>query len=130
MALHRGCVGLLYRGGANAGFEACTFGKPNHGGIGVSSAVSDGDEIQMIIITFGILGDGKTVEEGVTMAGTISPTGYGEGYAAADRYRLNGHPMLRGQTRQTPDPSTVALTPFPEDERDSGSPTGGTEGSC
>lgn len=85
---------------------------------------SDGDEIQMLVITYGILGDGTSVENGVTLSGAISPTGYGEGYAAADRYRLNGHPMLRGQTRKTPNPATIALTPYPSAVRPSGTPTG------
>ena len=56
--------------------------------------VSAGDEIQMIMITHGVLGSGNTQNNGVMIAGTISPTGYGEGYAAADRYRIDGKPMM------------------------------------
>lgn len=78
---------------------------------------SDGDEIQMVIITYGIFGDGNSVEVGVSLAGSISPTGYGEGYAAADRYRVNGRPMFKGNSRNTPDPAQVVLTPYPENER-------------
>jgi len=56
--------------------------------------VSAGDEIQMIMVTYGVLGSGNTQNDGVMIAGTISPTGYGEGYAAADRYRIDGKPMM------------------------------------
>lgn len=71
---------------------------------------SEGDEIQMVVMTFAVYGDGNTQAEGVTLSGQVSPTGYGEGYAAADRYRLEGRPMDRGRVRTTPDP---ALQPAP-----------------
>lgn len=61
---------------------------------------TQGDEIQLVLLTYGHLGDGATQQEGVTLAGVISPTGYGEGYAAADRYRLEGRPMLIGRPRE------------------------------
>ena len=78
--------------------------------------VSDGDEIQMVILTYGILGNGTPQEDGINLQGNISPTGYGEGYAAADRYRLAGHPMFRAHSRQVRDPA-VPLAPYPEEER-------------
>jgi len=71
---------------------------------------SQGDEIQMIVLTQAIYGSPTTTAEGITLKGLISPTGYGEGYAAADRYRLTGLPMDRGRTRTTLDPAT---TPAP-----------------
>jgi hypothetical protein len=73
-----------------------------------------GDEIQMVMLTYGILGNTETRTKGISMHGTISPTGYGEGYAAADRYRIGGHPMFRAFTRKVPDPATVAVAPYPE----------------
>ena len=73
---------------------------------------TEGDELQMVILTYGIFGDGHSVEEGVTLHGMVSPTGYGEGYAAMDRYRLNGRPMDRGRVRTTPDP-TQPPAPYP-----------------
>lgn len=76
----------------------------------VSNVRSEGDEIQLIILTQAVYGDGDTQSEGVTLSGQISPTGYGEGYSAADRYLLEGRPMDRGRTRTTPDP---ALQPAP-----------------
>ena len=69
--------------------------------------VSEGDEIQMIIITHGLFGNGRTQQEGITLSGIISPTGYGEGYAAADRYRCSGRPMFRSFSRSLPDPDAV-----------------------
>ena len=76
---------------------------------------SDGDEIQMVILTYGVLGDGHSVKHGVEISGEISPTGFGEGYAAADRYLIEGRPMLKGRRRDAPDP-TVEPTPFSKED--------------
>lgn len=75
---------------------------------------SPGDELQMVIVTYGILGDGDTQTEGIELGGTISPTGYGEGFAAADRYRLEGRPMMTARVREYP-PGDVepAIYPVP-----------------
>lgn len=61
---------------------------------------TQGDEVQMVVLTYGILGSGNTQAEGVSLSGVISPTGYGEGYAAADRYRVEGRPMAIGRARE------------------------------
>jgi hypothetical protein len=74
---------------------------------------SEGDEIQMVILTHGVLGDGTGQEAGVQLDGIIGPTGYGEGYSAADRYRLEGKPMYHGHSRKAPDPDAVNLAVFP-----------------
>jgi|GEM_PF-1811436 len=74
---------------------------------------TDGDEIQMLLLTNGVFGDENTPREGVTVAGIVGPTGFGEGTAAADRYRLNGKPMFVGRMRVTPDPEQVPMAPFP-----------------
>lgn len=71
---------------------------------------SEGDEIQLVVLTQAVYGNGSTQADGVTLSGQISPTGYGEGYAASDRYLLEGRPMDRGRTRTTPNP---ALQPAP-----------------
>ena len=84
---------------------------------GSLAAPSQGDEIQMVILTHAHLGDGLTVLNGVTLDGIISPSGYGEGYSAADRYRCMGRPMFRGYSRVIPDPATVTLAVYPEDQR-------------
>lgn len=64
-----------------------------------AQVTTQGDEVQMLVLTYGHLGDGTTQAEGVSLAGVISPTGYGEGYAAADRYRVEGRPMSIGHAR-------------------------------
>lgn len=84
---------------------------------GSTYKVSDGDEIQMVVITHGTLGDGNTRDEGLTLRGDISPTGYGEGWAAADRYRLEGKPLYKGFSRMVPNPADVDLVVYPDEQR-------------
>ncbi len=86
---------------------------------GSLTKISDGDEIQLVVITNAHFGDGHSVQNGITLDGIISPSGYGEGYAAADRYRCMGRPMFRGYSRVVPDPSQVTLAVYPEDTRGS-----------
>jgi hypothetical protein len=74
---------------------------------GVSTIRSEGDEIQMVVLTQAVYGTPTTTVNGVTLSGVISPSGYGQGYAAADRYLLPGRPMDRGRTRVAPDPNTM-----------------------
>jgi hypothetical protein len=99
------CKALLVRNYYEEAFAATT-------------KTSDGDEIQMLLITTGVLGDGQTQIEGVSLAGLISPTGYGEGYSAADRYRCAGRPMFRGFTRDIPNLEDIRLAVYtgPEEE--------------
>jgi hypothetical protein len=66
------------------------------------AVTSHGDEVQMVILTYGVLGDGSTQSEGVTLSGIISPTGYGEGKAASDRYLCEGRPLTIGRVRAYP----------------------------
>lgn len=73
---------------------------------------SDGDEIQLVIMTCGHLGDGRSQKEGVTLNGVVSPTGFGEGYAAIDRYRINGRPMLKARRLDAPNPG-IEPAPYP-----------------
>ena len=77
--------------------------------------VSDGDEVQMVVLTYGILGGPDDQEDGLLLRGLIGPAGYGEGYAAADRYRIDGRPMFRGFTQEVPNPANVVLAPHPDD---------------
>lgn len=78
------------------------------------SQTTPGDEVQMVIVTYGILGDGHTQTEGIELGGIISPTGYGEGFAAADRYRLEGRPMVTARAREyPPGDAEPALYPVP-----------------
>lgn len=78
---------------------------------------TQGDELQLLIITYGMLGSYFNTQEGITLEGLISPAGYGEGYAAADRYRCQGRPLIKGYTRQLPDPTAVTLAVYDEDTR-------------
>lgn len=71
---------------------------------------SEGDEIQVIILTYAVYGTPFSTQYGVALLGVISPTGYGEGYAAADRYLIQGRPMDRGRSRVSPAPG---LQPAP-----------------
>ena len=81
---------------------------------------TDGDEIQMVVLTQGIIANTRPeqLEGGVTIGGIISPTGFGEGYSASDRYRIDGKPMFVGRTRTTNDPETIPMAPFPGREQD------------
>ncbi len=54
--------------------------------------VSRGDEIQLVIVTNCVDG---TTSTGVSLSGEISPSGYGEGYASADRFRVKGLPLVK-----------------------------------
>ena len=82
-----------------------------------SYKVSDGDEIQMIIATYGLFGTPTLQQDGMTMKGIIGPAGYGEGYAAADRFRLAGKPMCRGFAQNIPDPSSIQVAVYPDEMR-------------
>ena len=77
---------------------------------------SNGDEIELLVLTYAQLGTGP-LTQAMELSGIISPSGYGEGYAAADRYRVMGRPMLRGYSREVPDPAAVTLAVYPEDQR-------------
>lgn len=72
---------------------------------------SHGDELQMVVLTSGVVGHGPDCGHGYALDGQIGPTGFGEGFAAADRYRLEGKPMNAGHTRSSSDPD-VELAPF------------------
>ena len=100
----------VLKGGALVGkallvknFEETVFNDPN-------KVMSSGEEIQMVIITNGVLGNPNTQKNGITLGGEISPSGYGEGYASADRYRLNGKPMFAPNSQKHPN---VEIDPVP-----------------
>lgn len=76
----------------------------------IGDTTTEGDELQMVVLTQAVVGNG--VPCGYTLSGEVSPTGYGEGYAAADRYRLVGKPMAAGHSRTAP-PTDVPLAPYP-----------------
>jgi len=73
---------------------------------------SYGDEIQMLVATYGVFGSTQTTVQGITLDGNIGSAGYGEGYGASDRYRIDGKPMFRDTTFRHVDPATVQPTPY------------------
>jgi len=70
---------------------------------GDPSTRSYGDEVQMFIVTQGIFKDPNN--KNIRIAGETSPSGFGEGYASADRYRIKGRPLVKGNS---PDISDVS----------------------
>jgi hypothetical protein len=74
---------------------------------------TEGDEIQLVVLTQAVYGTPDSTQDGVTLSGVISPSGYGQGYAAADRFLIPGRPMDRGRTRRTRDPNTPPAPYFP-----------------
>ena len=71
-----------------------------------------GDEIQMLVVTNGVFGTTMATVDGLTLQGSIGSAGYGEGYAASDRYRIDGKPMFRDTSFRHVDPATVQPTPY------------------
>ena len=71
--------------------------------LGVSE-VSAGDELMLLIVTTGQCAPGQA--PGLIQIGT---NGVGEGYSAAELYRIEGHPLIRNHTRLLLDPSSIVL---------------------
>jgi len=96
----------VLKGGLLAGKAMLVRNYPEEAFV-ANDTTSHGDEVQMLVLTYGILGDGTTTTSGITIDGQISPTGFGEGYAGSDRYRIEGMPLVRRRTRAHTDPTTV-----------------------
>ncbi len=73
-----------------------------------ANEVSPGGELMMLIVT-----NVERLTDPFTHPGFINvgTNGTGEGYAAADFYRIDGHPMLRDNVRLLVDPTQIALSP-------------------
>jgi hypothetical protein len=56
-----------------------------------SSPTSYGSELQLVVVTHAVDGGSPSI----TLGGDISPSGYGEGLAAADRLRVKGKPLVK-----------------------------------
>ena len=80
-----------------------------------NSLRSHGDEVQMVIVTQAIYGEGSYADCGYTLDGQISPTGYGKGFAAADRYRIEGNLLVPGHSKAGENPN-VELAPYPGED--------------
>ena len=81
---------------------------------GGTAVRSYGDEVQMVIVTSAVYGEGLDCKNGYVLDGSISPTDYGKGYAAADRYRLEGKPLVKS-VAGLPDP-VIPLIPYPPED--------------
>lgn len=59
---------------------------------------SQGSEVQLLVVTSAVY-QTETGEDGVfhpiTLRGEISPTGFGEGFVAADRFKIKGNPLIK-----------------------------------
>jgi hypothetical protein len=60
---------------------------------------SYGDELQLLVVTQGVA---RNADGTLTIGGSISPSGYGEGFAASDRYRIKGRPLIKGESVDIP----------------------------
>lgn len=54
---------------------------------------SYGDELQLLVVTQGVA---RNADGTLVLGGSISPSGYGEGFSASDRYRIKGNPLIKG----------------------------------
>jgi len=75
---------------------------------------SYGDEVQMVIVTNAVYGESLDCDHGYALDGIISPTDYGKGYAASDRYRLEGKPMIK--SRAALPSANIPLAPYPPED--------------
>lgn len=74
--------------------------------VGANEA-SAGDELMMLVITTAHKGRSDGRERGFTLIGT---NGTAEGYAAADLYRIEGHPIISNHIKYEVDPATIQLS--------------------
>jgi hypothetical protein len=72
-----------------------------------TNEVSAGDELMMLILTNVQQLKTSSEQPGKILIGT---NGAGEGYSAADLYRIGGHPMIRDNIRMNIDPATIQLS--------------------
>jgi hypothetical protein len=72
-----------------------------------SNEASAGSELMMLILTS--VYDAPIGSSAPTPI-RIGTNGTGEGYAAADLYRIEGHPLVRNNTRMLIDSSAIPLT--------------------
>lgn len=90
-------------GGVLAGLAMLVRNVPTNVG---ANEVSAGDELLMLIAT-----TARPTDSGADNinAVQVSTAGTGEGYSAADLYRLTGHPITNNPARSMVDPATIVL---------------------
>ena len=100
------CRAMLVRN-----FEETAFNTQN------LSVRSYGDEVQLLIVTQAVFqGNNEAlVASALKIGGEISPSGYGEGFACADRFRIKGLPLVKGNVVDVTDnePAKLSLTSSP-----------------
>ncbi len=69
------------------------------------SVRSFGDEIQLLVVTNAVFRGSNVNTENLplSLGGSISPSGFGEGFASADRFRIKGLPLVRGNSPDVED---------------------------
>ena len=72
-----------------------------------ATEVSAGDELMLLIVTTVVRLTGTELKSAYAVIGT---NGSGEGYSAADLYRISGHPLMVDQVRNDLNPSTIQLS--------------------
>lgn len=72
-----------------------------------ASEVSPGGELMLFVAT-----NVQSLQDSLNHGGfiNIGTNGTGEGYGAADFYRIDGHPMVRDNVRVLVDPTTISLS--------------------
>jgi hypothetical protein len=63
--------------------------------------------LQLVIITQAIYR--SDVNQPITLQGSISPSGYGEGYASADRFNIKGRPVIKNKIQKP----NLTISPAP-----------------
>ena len=100
------CRAMLVRN-----FEESAFNTQN------LSVRSYGDEIQLLIVTEAVFqGNNESLlGNPLKIGGEISPSGYGEGFACADRFRVKGLPLMKGNLVEVEDnePAKLSLSSSP-----------------
>jgi hypothetical protein len=71
--------------------------------------VSAGSELMLVVTTQMMPTFGVIAGQVIPFTSYISTSGAGEGNAAVDYYRIEGHPLVSDNVRQSIDPSTIRL---------------------
>jgi hypothetical protein len=72
-----------------------------------ANEVSAGQEVMMLVVT--TARTQKSSNQGTQNTVQMGSAGSGEGFSAADLYRISGHPLTNDPARSTVDPLTIVL---------------------
>jgi len=69
------------------------------------ATMSQGSEVQLLVVTSAVY-QSERHEGGdiapITLRGEISPSGFGEGFVAADRFKIKGNPLIKEPANEVP----------------------------